>query len=84
VSALIGIATPVNKWNFDDVARSTKPKFFVHGEMDEICGFREITAFYARAADPKELVIIDSSNHLFEGKAGEVADAVEELLGDFR
>jgi alpha/beta superfamily hydrolase len=83
VSALIGVASPVNKWDFEAVARSAKAKFFIHGEMDEICGFREINAFYARCADPKELVIIDSSDHLFNGVAGEVADAVEQLLGDW-
>lgn len=83
VSTLIGIAAPVNIWDFSAVETSPKPKFFVHGEMDEICGFREITAFYARAADPKELVIIDSSDHLFNGVVAEVADAVEELLGDW-
>ena len=83
VSALLGVASPVNKWDFEQVAPSTKPKFFIHGEMDEICGFREINAFYARAADPKELVIIDGSDHLFNGVVSEVADAVEELLGDW-
>lgn len=83
VSALIGIAAPVCKWDFTAVEASAKPKFFVHGEMDEICGFREINAFYARAADPKELVIIDSSDHLFNGVVAEVADAVESLLGDW-
>jgi len=51
--------------------------------MDEICGFREINAFYARCSDPKELVIIDGSDHLFNGVASEVADAVEQLLGDW-
>ncbi|HUR33361.1 MAG TPA: alpha/beta fold hydrolase, partial [Vicinamibacterales bacterium] len=84
VSALLGVAAPVCKWDFEKVAASPKPKFFIHGEMDEICGFREINAFYARAADPKELVIIDSSDHLFNGVVGEVADAVEELLGDWK
>lgn len=83
VSTLLGVAAPVNKWDFERVAVSTKPKFFIHGEMDEICGFREINAFYARAADPKELVIIDSSDHLFNGVVSEVADAVEGLLGDW-
>jgi hypothetical protein len=83
VSALIGVATPVNRWDFAEVVDSPKPKFFIHGEFDEICGFKEITAFYARAADPKELVIIDGSDHLFNGKASQVADAVEELLGDW-
>ena len=83
VSTLIGIAAPVNKWDFEAVAKSTKPKFFVHGELDEICGFKEINAFYARAADPKELVIIDGSDHLFAGVVNEVGDAMEELLGDW-
>jgi alpha/beta superfamily hydrolase len=83
VTTLIGVATPVNKWDFNRVAESAKAKFFIHGEMDEICGFKEINAFYARAADPKELVIIDGSDHLFNGKVGEVADAVEALLGDW-
>lgn len=83
VSTLLGVAAPVNKWDFEQVAACPKAKFFIHGEMDEICGFREITAFYARAADPKELVIIDTSDHLFNGVVAEVADAVEDLLGDW-
>ncbi|MFN7916062.1 MAG: alpha/beta hydrolase [Vicinamibacterales bacterium] len=83
VSLLLGVATPVTKWDFTNVETSTKPKFFIHGELDEICGFREINAFYARCADPKELIIIDTSDHLFNGVVGEVADAVEELLADW-
>ena len=83
VSTLIGVAMPVNKWDFAQVAVSPKAKFFIHGEMDEICGFKDINLFYARCADPKELVIIDSSDHLFNGVVSEVADAVEELLGDW-
>jgi alpha/beta superfamily hydrolase len=39
--------------------------------------------FYARAHDPKELVVIDGAGHLFDGKVGEVADAIEDLLGDY-
>jgi alpha/beta superfamily hydrolase len=39
--------------------------------------------FYARSAEPKELVVIDAANHLFDGKAGEVADAIEDLFGDW-
>lgn len=84
VSALLGVASPVNKWDFEQVARSPKPKFLVHGELDEICGFKEVMAFYSRAADPKEIVFIDGSDHLFTGKASEVADAVEDLLGDWK
>jgi hypothetical protein len=84
VTTLIGIAPPVTRYDFDTVARSTKPKFFVQGEFDELCPLKELKTFYARAADPKELVIIDSADHLFDGKAGEVGDAMEDLLGDWQ
>jgi alpha/beta superfamily hydrolase len=83
VSLLLGVAMPVNKYDYRAVAASAKPKFFIHGEFDEICSARDVREFYARAAEPKELVIIDSADHLFDGKVGEVADAVEGLLGDW-
>ena len=40
-------------------ADSTKPKFFIQGERDEICPLKDMREFYARAAEPKELVVID-------------------------
>jgi alpha/beta superfamily hydrolase len=39
--------------------------------------------FYARIAEPKELVVIDAADHLFDGKTSEVGNAIEELLEDF-
>ena len=39
-------------------------------------------AVYAKLKEPKELVIIDGANHLFEGKTSEVGEALEDLLGD--
>jgi uncharacterized protein len=83
VSALIGIAMPISHYDWEAVRGSTKPKFFIHGERDEICSLKEIREFYARAEEPKELVVIDAADHLFDGKVGEVADAIEDLLGDW-
>jgi alpha/beta superfamily hydrolase len=83
VAALIGIATAANHYDFDAVAKSTKAKFFIHGERDEICPLKDVKTLYARSAEPKELVVIDAADHLFDGKVGEVADAVEDLLGDW-
>jgi alpha/beta superfamily hydrolase len=83
VSALIGIALPLSRYDFEIVAASTKPKFFIQGERDEVCPLPAMREFYARAAEPKELVVIDAADHLFDGKVGEVADAVEDLLGDW-
>ena len=83
VSTLIGIAPPVDRYDFDAVERSTKPKFFIHGERDEICPLKEMREFYARPPEPKELVVIDGADHLFDGKVSEVGDAIEDLLGDW-
>lgn len=83
VSTLIGVAPPLSRYDFGAVERSDKPKFFVQGERDEICPLKDMREFYARAAEPKELVVIDGADHLFDGKVTEVADAVEDLLGDW-
>src|SRR5262245_18388242 len=80
---LIGIAPPVNRYDFSIAKRSTKPKFIIHGEADELLPLKSIREFYAQLADPKELVEIDRANHLFDGQVGEVADALEDLLADF-
>lgn len=83
VRLLLGVAMPVDRYDYTAVRESSKPKFFIHGEFDEICPVQAIRAFYAQAADPKELVIIEASNHLFDGKVSQVADAVEDLLSDW-
>jgi alpha/beta superfamily hydrolase len=89
VSALIGIAPPVETsvsgqvYAFEATLASTKPKFFVQGEADEVCPIQSMWNFYAKLHEPKELVVIDMANHLFEGQAGEVGEALEDLLQDF-
>jgi len=85
VSTLIGIAPPVTRpaYAFDATLESTKPKFLIQGSLDEICPTKDLWAFYAKLKEPKEIVVIDAANHLFEGKTAEVAEALEDLLGDF-
>ena len=83
ICTLIGIAPPVNRYDFSIAKRSTKPKFIIHGEADELIPLKQVREFYAQLADPKELVEIDRTNHLFDGQVGEVAEALEDLLADF-
>ena len=83
VCALIAVAPPVDRYDFSPVKQSTKPKFLVHGEEDELIPLKLVREFYAQLQEPKELVVIDRANHLFDGQAAEVGDALEELLGDF-
>jgi uncharacterized protein len=91
VSALIGIAPPVMTsatvsgmdYEFPNTLASTKAKFFVQGEEDELVPLEGMRVFYAQLEEPKELVVIEGADHLFEGKTAEVGEALEELLGDF-
>jgi alpha/beta superfamily hydrolase len=83
VSALLGIAPPLAMYDFSELRESTKPKFFIQGERDEICPLRQMREFYAQLREPRELVVIDAADHLFDGHVSEVADAVQDLFGDF-
>jgi alpha/beta superfamily hydrolase len=85
VSVLIGIAPPVTKmgYDFSSTRRSAKPKFFVQGEADEICPFQDMWKFYGEIPEPKELIVIDAADHLFDGHTTEVGEALEDLLADF-
>jgi uncharacterized protein len=83
VSTLIGIAPPLGNYDFESVRRSLKPKFFIQGERDELCPLKQMESFYAQCEEPKELVVIDAANHLFDGKTTEVGDALEDLLADW-
>ena len=84
VRVLIGIAPPLDRYDFSVIAKSTKPKFFIQGEFDEICPLKRMYEFYSQAPEPKELVVIDGASHLFDGKVLEVGDAIEDLLGDYK
>src|SRR5262245_40072661 len=83
VCALLAIAPPVDHYEFASVKLSTKPKFIIHGERDELISLKAVREFYAQLQEPKELVVIDRANHLFDGQASEVGDALEELLSDY-
>ena len=89
VSVLIGVAPPVvtsvsgMEYTFPNTLESTKPKFFVQGEADDVCPLEGMWTFYGKLHEPKELVVIDDADHLFEGKTQDVGEALEDLLGDY-
>jgi alpha/beta superfamily hydrolase len=83
ICALIAIAPPVDRYEFASVKMSHKPKFIIHGERDELISLKMVRHFYAQLPEPKDLVEIDRANHLFDGQAGEVGDALADLLEDF-
>jgi alpha/beta superfamily hydrolase len=82
-SALIGIAPPVDRYDFSAVASAGAGKFLIAAERDEVCPLKVIRRFYASLAEPRELVVIEGADHAFDGRAGEVGSTIEDLLGDF-
>lgn len=83
VSLVLGIAPPVDRYDYESLKSSTRPKFIIHGEADELIPVKEIRKFYAQLPEPKELVVLEDAGHLFEGKTAMVGEAVEDLLADF-
>jgi uncharacterized protein len=83
VHVLLGIGAAVDRYDYEAVSHSDKPKFLIHGEFDELIPLRAVKKFYAQLAEPKDLAIIDGADHLFNGKTMELGQSVEDLLKDF-
>lgn len=83
VSLLLGIAPVVDRYDYAAVKSSNKPKFIIQGEEDGLVSVKEVRRFYSECDEPKELVVIEAADHMFDGKTSEVGDAVEDLLGDY-
>ena len=83
VCALIAIAPPIDRYEFASVQLSTKPKFIIHGERDELISFKLVRQFYSQLLEPRDLVEVERADHLFEGQQSEVGDALVELLEGF-
>jgi uncharacterized protein len=81
VSTLVAIAPPVTGYEMSGLRESLKPKFLIHGERDEMSPLKAVRLFYASLAEPRELIVIDGADHVFDGHASELAEAIEDLLG---
>jgi alpha/beta superfamily hydrolase len=85
VTGLIGIGPPWTRegYDFTNTLKSAKPKFFVQGEADDICPIQDMWKYYGMLPEPKELVVVDGADHLFDGHTPEVGEALEDLLSDY-
>jgi alpha/beta superfamily hydrolase len=79
IETLVGIAPVVTGYDFEPVRQSGKATFLVHGERDEIAPLKAVQRFYGTLDEPRELIVIDAADHVFDGHASEVADALEDL-----
>jgi len=80
VTTLVAIAPPIEGYDFAAATTAGKPVFLVHGEFDHYTSTKAMQKFYGTLAEPRELVIVDSADHLFDGHVSEIADTIADLL----
>jgi uncharacterized protein len=80
VRAFVAVGVPITKYDFSGIARCSKPKLVVQGSEDEFGPGPGLEAFFAAMDHPKKLKIIDGADHFFEGRLGELGEAVSEFI----
>jgi alpha/beta superfamily hydrolase len=84
VSFLIGIGTPLDKYDFSFVAQSRKPLLLVHGEHDEFGNVEQLRALVNELESSVlvQLVVIPGAGHFFEGHLDELKRAITDWATD--
>ena len=78
VAYLIGIGTPLQKYDFEFLTACRKPLLLVHGERDEFGDVEELRRFVAELEEstPVELVVIPGVGHFFDERLDELKRAI--------
>jgi alpha/beta superfamily hydrolase len=88
VDYLIGIGTPLEKYDFSFLESCQKPLLLVHGEHDEFGNVEEVRRLAADLEKRTQvrLVVIPGAGHFFENRLDElkkaVTDWITQQLGD--
>ena len=75
---LIGIGTPLEKYDFSFLAACRKPLLLVHGEHDEFGDVEDLRKLIAdlEKSVPVELVVIPGAGHFFENRLDDLKRAI--------
>ncbi len=87
VKAMIGLGLPLNpvdehSYELHFLASCHKPKLFVSGSRDQFGASAKLQSLVNSLPEPRELVIIESADHFFEGRLREMREAVEIWIRD--
>jgi alpha/beta superfamily hydrolase len=84
VSFLIGIGTPLDKYDFDFLVQCRKPLLLVHGEHDEFGNverLRELVSEFEEKV-PVKLVVIPGAGHFFDQHLDELKRVITNWATD--
>jgi uncharacterized protein len=87
VKAVIGLGLPVQPvddrtYNLDFLQSCIKPKLFVSGSRDQYGPRGKLQALVSSLPEPKNLVIVESADHFFEGRLREMRETIEAWIRD--
>ena len=84
VSFLIGIGTPLEKYDFSFLAQCRKPLLLVHGEHDEFGDVERLRALVAELEPsvPVKLIVIPGAGHFFDNQLDELKRAITDWATD--
>jgi uncharacterized protein len=83
VQQLIAIGAPARLHNVDLLTQCTKPKLFIHGELDEIAPLAPLVELLERipASSPHKLVTIAGAGHFFDDQLPELMQVIKTHVG---
>ena len=84
VQYLIGIGTPLDKYDFSFLEACRKPLLLVHGERDEygdVSKLRQLASELEKRTSVR-LVVIPGAGHFFENRLDEVKQAITDWINE--
>jgi len=85
VDYLIGIGTPLDKYDFSFLESCRKPLLLVHGEHDEFGNVEDVRRLAAALENRTQvrLVVIPGAGHFFENGLDELKQAITDWISGF-
>ncbi|GGD51106.1 hypothetical protein SAMN06296058_1958 [Pseudoxanthomonas indica] len=81
--AMISIAPPVGRWDFDAISLPTCPWLVIQGEQDEIVDPQAVYRWIDALEDPPELIRMSDTSHFFHRKLMDLRGAIKHAMKAF-
>ena len=80
IKGIVGIAPPLEMFDFGFLGGSKKMKLFVAGDQDFFCPKARLESWFQRLEEPKSLAIIEGADHFFFSHHRALIEPLRELL----
>lgn len=82
VSHLVGIGIPTDRFPFEALADTSKPKLFIQGEHDEFGPLDALRTGLERVAEPLRLEVVEDADHFFTDRLEALQQAITDYFSD--